>query len=114
MKRFFKIMAAALIMLTGVLLLTACGDSHDEALVGTWRWEADPSGAITTTFNSDGTGSHSMDWSGYGTTFNWRTSGRNIIWSYPGFGDVTTRYTVSDEVWTFTMADGTVFRYLRD
>jgi len=113
MKRFFMVMMA-LLMLTGVLFLTACGASHDEALIGTWRWEGDPTGAFTTTFNSDGSGSHSQDWAGYGLTFNWRTSGRNIIWSYPGFGDVTTRYTVSDGVWSFTMADGTVFRYVRD
>ena len=113
MKKILTVVAVVVVLVGMLFFMAACGDQHDEALIGTWAWEADETSSITTTFNADGTGTHSTNWSGYGTTFNWRTRGRNIVWSYPGFGDVETPYTISGDVWTFTMADGTQFRYIR-
>jgi len=110
MKKMITVLMAAAV-LAGVLLLTGCGAQHDEALFGTWRWEDNTS--YYTVFNEDGTGRHSTNWTGYGTTFNWRTSGNDIIWSYPGISDRVTRYTVSGGVWTFTLLDGSQIRYIR-
>ena len=91
-------------------LLPGCS-SRDDALVGTWVFELDSS--WVTTFNADGTGTHARDW-GYGTSFQWTTPGNNIRWNYQGHRNMDTPYRISGNALYITMADGTVFRYLRD
>lgn len=108
--RKYLVFVAAIAMVAGVMLLTGC-NRRDPDLVGTWAWELDAS--FTTTFNDNGTGTHSVDWTGYGTRFDWRTSSSNIYWDYPGHDRVYTPYSISGDVLTFTMGDGTRFRYNR-
>ena len=83
----------------------------NEALVGTWVFEDDDS--WVTTFNEDGTGSHVQDW-GFGTRFEWSTSGGDIMWNYPDHEELYTPFRIDGDVLSITMEDGTVFRYLRD
>ena len=94
-----------------VMLMTACGDNRDEALVGRWVWADNP--AFVTTFNEDGTGTHAISW-GWGTTFTWTTPGNDINWNYPGHPNMRTPYRISGNTLYLTMGDGTVYRYLRD
>ena len=97
-------------MMAAVLLVAGC-TSRDEDLVGRWVFEEDAT--WVTTFNEDGTGTHSQSW-GFGTSFEWTTPGNNIRWSYTGHQDMETPYNISNDALYITMEDGTVFRYLRD
>jgi len=90
------------VMLSGALLLTGCAQ-RDPDVVGTWAVDFDPS--LTTTFNEDGSGFHSEDLFGYGATFRWTTSGRNLNWNYPSHPQMRTRYSVSGDVFTITLDD---------
>ena len=108
MRKILMILAA-ITLLAGALMFTGCS-SRDEELVGTWVWELDSN--FVTTFNDDGTGTHAITW-GFGTTFDWSTSGRNIVWEYPGHDSLRTEYSISGDVLTITDADGTVFIYIR-
>jgi len=110
MRKYLMVLAAVALIAGGLLVMSGCS-SRDSDLVGVWAWDGDSS--ITTTFNADGTGTHSMNWTGFGTSFNWSTSGNNIIWNYPNQPRMRTEYNVSNDVWSFTMGDGTVFRYNR-
>ena len=83
----------------------------DESLAGTWIFEDDSS--WVTIFSEDGTGSHTQDW-GFGTRFEWSTSGGNINWNYPGHEELYTSYSIDGDVLSITMGDGSVFRYIRD
>ena len=83
----------------------------DEALVGTWIFEDDAS--WITTFSEDGTGNHTQDW-GFGTRFEWSTSGGVLNWNYPDHEELRTPYSIDGDVLSITMADGTVFRYILD
>ena len=100
----------AVICMVAVLLAVGCAN-QDEDLVGRWVFEDDAT--WVTTFNEDGTGTHSQSW-GFGTSFEWTTPGNNIRWSYPGHQDMETPYNVSNDALYITMEDGTVFRYVRD
>ena len=106
----FVIVILAITMMFALFAVVGC-DSRDEALVGTWVFEGDDS--WITTFNEDGTGSHAQDW-GYGTRFEWSTSGSNLNWDYPGHEELYTPYSIDGDVLSITMEDGTVFRYVRD
>jgi len=97
-------------IVAGMFLLTGC-DSQDPDVVGTWRWEHDAS--LTTTFNEDGSGTHSEDFFEMGTTFRWATSGTRINWNYPGHPRVYTPYTVENDVLQYTLVDGSVLRFFR-
>jgi len=110
MKKFLVLLAAVALIAGGLLMLSGCSSS-DSDLVGVWEWEGDSS--FVTTFNSDGSGSHAIDWTGYGTRFNWSTSRNNIYWEYPGFPRVYTPYNISGDVLTFSLDDGSSFRYIR-
>ena len=109
MKKYF-VLFAAIAMIAGVLLLTGCS-SRDADLVGVWTWEEDSS--FVTTFNEDGTGTHAIDWTGMGTTFNWSTSGGNINWNYPNHPRVISPYSVSGNVLTLTIEGMGDVRYVR-
>ena len=112
MKKFCLFLAAVAMLVLGMVMLTGCA-SRDEALVGSWSWDLNSD--YVTTFNADGTGTHALDWGlGYGTTFRWSTSGRNINWNYPNHPRLVTPYTVSGDVLTMTLADGSQVRYLRN
>jgi ABC-type glycerol-3-phosphate transport system substrate-binding protein len=108
-------MKKLLILILSLVLalgLVACGNnSSDDELVG--RWVSEYGSDWVTTFNADGTGSHSISW-GYGTTFEWRTRGGNIRWSYSGHPDMDTPFEISEDTLYITVDDGTVFRYIRD
>ena len=99
-----------LVTLSFMVFLVACGGRNDE-LVGRWVFEADPS--WVTTFNEDGSGTHAISW-GYGTTFQWTTPNNNIRWNYPGHSNMDTPFRIDGNGLYITMADGTVFRYIRD
>jgi hypothetical protein len=92
-----------------MFVLVGC---RDDELVGRWVWEEDSS--FVTTFNDDGTGTHTISW-GFGTSFNWGTpdSGR-INWDYPDYAIMYTPYSISGDVLTISMDDGTEYRYIRD
>ena len=105
-----KLAAALLAVLVMFVMLAGCA-SRDEELVGIWVFEADSS--WVTTFNADGTGTHALDW-GYGTSFRWTTPSNNIRWNYPNHPNMDTPYRISGNALYITMADGTVFRYIRD
>jgi hypothetical protein len=83
----------------------------DEELVGRWVFEDDP--VWITIFNTDGKGTHAISW-GYGTTFEWTSTGGNIRWNYPGFPPMDTPYIITGNVLSIIMDDGTVYRYIRD
>ena len=100
----------AVAMLAAMLLMAGCS-SRDDALVGRWVFEADSS--WVTTFNADGTGTHTISW-GYGTTFQWTTPGNNIRWNYPGFRNMDTPYRISGNALYITLDGGITFRYIRD
>ena len=108
-----KLVTGLLVMaaIAVVMLMTACGANRDEALVGRWVW-ADNSASVTT-FNEDGSGSHTISW-GYGTTFTWTTPGNDIRWNYPGYRNMYTPYRISGNTLYMTLDDGTVFRYIRN
>jgi len=91
--------------------LVACGANRDEELVGRWVFEDDSS--FVTTFNEDGSGTHSISW-GFGDTFEWSTRRDNLYWNYPGHERMYTPYRISGGALYLTLDDGTVFRYLRD
>jgi len=109
MKKFVKIFAAMLV-LAGMLALGGCS-SRDSDLVGTWVSNDNPS--FITTFNEDGTGTHAISW-GYGTTFNWSTSGSNLVWNYSGHPRMRTGYSISGNVLTFELDGGITMRYTRN
>ena len=101
----------ALVILVSMFLIAGCGSNRDEALVGTWSFELDSS--WVTTFNADGTGTHSLDW-GFGTSFRWSTLGGNITWNYYGHPRMITPYNISGNALYITMDDGTVYRYIKN
>ena len=100
----------AIVLISTMFLMVGCGGRDDE-LVGRWAFEDDP--AWITTFEEDGTGTHTISW-GYGTEFRWRTPGNNIRWSYPGHPDMDSPYRISDDALYITLDDGTTFRYIRN
>ncbi|MCL1786759.1 MAG: DUF5640 domain-containing protein [Defluviitaleaceae bacterium] len=104
------VLFAATALLAGLVLMTGC-TQRDSDLVGSWTFEQDSQ--WVTTFNEGGSGSHALDW-GYGTTFTWSTSRNNIYWNYPGHPRMYTAYSISGNVLTMTMEDGTVYRYIRN
>ncbi|MCL2203588.1 MAG: fimbrillin family protein [Defluviitaleaceae bacterium] len=109
MKKLFMVFVLVT-MFAGILLLAGCSQS-DSDLVGTWTWDEEAS--FVTTFNADGTGSHARTW-GYGTTFTWTTSGKNIYWEYPNHPRMYTGFSITDDVLIIIMDDGTRFRYIRN
>ena len=98
-------------MVAALLLMAGCGDNRDDELVGRWVFADDSS--WVTTFNADGTGEHALDW-GFGTTFRWSTSRGDLTWNYPNHPNVYTPYRISGNTLYLTMADGTVYRYIRN
>ena len=114
MKKFSALLLAIL-MISALFLVTGCGGSRDENLVGRWVWEDAPD--FVTTFNEDGTGSHAIDW-GFGTTFEWTTPGNNIRWNYPNHPRMDTPYNIQGDVLTITLEDegggAVTVRYIRD
>jgi len=105
MKKYLAVLAAVALIAGGLLVMSGCS-SRDAELVGTWEWELDSS--IATTFNTDGSGRHSMDWAGYGETFTWSTSGNNKTWNYPGHPRMRSTYSISGDVLTMTFDDGSL------
>ena len=99
----------AVTIVVSMLFLTGC-DSIDENLVGRWTWDFDSQ--FVTTFNEDGTGSHTISW-GYGYTFTWTTRGDNLLWDYPNHPGMQTPYRIQNDRLYLTMVDGTVFVYIR-
>ena len=84
----------------------------ENPLVGRWVFEDDPN--WVTTFNADGTGTHTISW-GYGTTFRWSIWQNNTIrWNYTGYPMMVTPFRVSNNALYITVDDGTVYRYIRD
>jgi len=111
-----KLTITLLIITTlAVMLLTAGCVSRDDELVGTWVSEDAPT--WVTTFNSDGTGTHTRCW-GYGTEFRWATTNSRISWNYPGHRNMETRYRVyGDVLYITTVVDGgarVIHRYIRE
>ena len=100
----------ALIMMVVMFSMVGCTNRDDE-LVGRWVWEDDP--AWVTTFNEDGTGTHTQTW-GYGTSFQWATPGNNIRWNYSGHPNMDTAYRISGDALYITVEDGITYRYIRD
>jgi len=102
-------------MMTATLTMVAGCASRDEALVGTWVSEDDPT--WVTTFYEDGTGTHTQSW-GYGTTFQWSTPGNIILWNYPGVPNLPTSYRISGNALYFTLetavGETITYRYIRD
>jgi hypothetical protein len=94
-----------------VMLLMAGCSNRDDELVGRWVSADDP--AWVTTFNADGTGTHTISW-GYGTTFQWSTPNNNIRWNYPGHPNMDSPYRISGNALYITLDDGFTFRYIRD
>ena len=111
MKKLFALLLIAVL----VLGLAACGggDSEQE-IVGRWVFEDDPS--KVTTFNADGTGTHTISW-GYGTTFEWSIRRSDIRWDYPGHMNMYFDFRISDGALYIsrgnTLEDGTTFRHIR-
>lgn len=93
MKRIF-----AIISILAIGLLTACAGEQDEALFGTWRWDAD--GAYSYFFNYDGTGERGF--SEVRETFTWSTSGDRLNINRDRAG----RREIRNEVWTYEIRDG--------
>jgi len=108
--RKLVILFSTVALFAGLMLMTAC-TQRDSDLVGSWTFEEDSQ--WVTTFNADGAGAHALDW-GFGTTFTWSTSSSNIYWNYPGHERMYTAYSISGDVLTITMADGTRYRYIRN
>jgi len=108
--RKLLILFSTVALFAGLMFMTGC-TQRDSDLVGSWTFEEDAQ--WVTTFNQDGSGSHTLDW-GFGTTFTWSTSGNNIYWNYPGHERMYTGYSISGDVLTITMADGTRYRYIRN
>ena len=100
----------AIAAITVMLFTTGCASIDDE-LVGRWVFEADPS--WVSTFNADGTGTHTQSW-GYGTTFEWTTRGNNLRWSYPGYPNMNTPYRISGDALYITVDGGITYRYIRE
>ena len=105
-----KLAAVFLAVIMMAVMLAGCA-SRDEALVGRWVFELDPS--WVTTFNADGSGTHAISWS-YGTSFQWTTPGNNIRWNYPNHPRMDTPYRISGNALYITLGDGIVWRYVRD
>jgi len=109
MRRLFMLFGT-IAMIVGLMILTGC-TQRDSELVGSWTSE--DNSQWVSTFNADGSGSHTISW-GFGTTFTWSTSRNNIYWNYPGHDRLYTVYSISGDVLTITMADGVIFRYIRN
>jgi len=113
-KRIAAIIFAVVMMFAVVAMVAGC-TSRDEALVGTWVSEDDPT--WVTTFNEDGTGTHTQSW-GFGTSFEWSTPGNNIRWDYPGTENMDSPYSISGDALyiTIEVGDGETitYRYIRD
>ena len=112
MKKVLALLFVVLLMI-GLVACGGGGSDEDHEIVGRWVFEGDPS--WVTTFNADGTGTHAIDW-GFGTSFEWsiRGGGGILRWNYSGHPSMDTSISLSGDVLDITMADGTVFRYLRD
>jgi len=109
MKKLLMLLGAVAIF-ASLMFMTGC-TRRDSGLVGSWTFEQDSQ--WVSTFNEDGSGSHTLSW-GFGTTFTWSTSSNNIYWDYPGHARMYTVYSISGDVLTITMDDGTRFRYIRN
>jgi len=107
--RKFAIGLLAIVAIAAMLLMAGCTSRNDD-LVGRWVFEDDP--AWVTTFNEDGTGTHTQSW-GYGTSFQWTTPGNNIRWNYPDYRNMDTPYRISGDALYITVEEGT-YRYIRD
>jgi len=117
MKKILTVLLLALLM-AGVLALTGCSaDEHDEALIGTWRW--DLLSDLYYVFDADGSGYR--DFGDGRDTFSWSTSGdrlnvnrdsapsgerRNERWTYTISGNILTLDSQQEA--------GLVFSYIRD
>ena len=99
----------AFVAISVALFMTGCG-GRDEELVGVWVWASDF--RFETTFNADGSGSHTRTW-GYGTRFDWTTPGNNITWNYSGHPNMRTPYRIDGNALYITMANGSVVLYYR-
>jgi len=106
-----KKLIVLLLSVAFMLVLVACGANRDEELVGRWVYENDSD--WVTTFNEDGSGTHSISW-GEGDTFEWSTRRDNLYWSYPGHEDMYTPYRIAGGALYLYLDDGSYFRYLRD
>jgi len=106
----YLVFLAAIAIIAGLLALSGCARINPD-LVGEWVYEADPS--WKTTFNEDGTGTHTQSW-GFGTTFTWLSSSRNLYWNYPGHQAMYTPYSISGNVLTITISNGSTFRYIKN
>ena len=98
----------AIVAIVAMLLVVGC-TSRNEDLVGRWVLEENP--AWVTTFNADGTGTHSESW-GYGTSFQWTTPSNNIRWNYSGYPNMDTPYRISSNALYITLEDGTILRFI--
>jgi len=100
MKKIATLLVLALLM-TGVLALTGCsGNEQDEALVGTWRWDAFAS--IYYTFNADGSGYR--DFGAGRDSFSWSTSGDRLNVNRDNAASGERR----NERWTYTINGNTL------
>ena len=99
MKKLF-VFAGVLALLTGVLVLTACGGGgRDEALLGNWSWELT---GDTKTFNDDGTGTRTFF--GEPDPFTWSTNGDRLNINR----DSAARGETRNERWTYTISGNTL------
>jgi len=108
MKKMLVLVVVVALFAT-MLFVTGC-TQRDENLVGSWTWDIDSS--WVTTFNEDGSGTHTVDW-GYGATFTWSTQDGRLYWNYPGHSRMYTAYSVSGDQLAITMDDGMVLYYFR-
>jgi len=117
MKKIVTLLMLAL-MIAGTMALTACSsDEHDEALVGTWRW--DQMSDLYYVFNADGSG-----YRDFGTghdSFSWSTSNDrlNINRDSAPSGEIRNErwtYTISGNILTLDSQQetGAIFSYIRD
>jgi len=113
-KRIAALFLAIALMGAALTMVAGC-TSRDADLVGTWVSADDPS--WVTVFNEDGTGTHAQSW-GFGTSFEWSTSGDSIRWDYPDFPRIDSPYRISGDALYITLEDEgggtTTFRYIRD
>lgn len=84
MKKTLKLIVLAILLITTVVMLTACGDKdskEDEevTLIGSWKYKGTD---YTYTFNEDGTGDYSA--AGNKMEFTYETDGDKISILYEG------------------------------
>ena len=108
MKKLFVLLLTVIFIFS----LTACGGNDaDHEIVG--RWVSADDSSWVTTFNADGSGTHTISW-GYGTSFRWSIRSNSIRWDYSGHPNMETPFRISGDSLFITVDGGFEFLYIRD